>query len=62
MGFSADAPAAISVAGVTCGGRAFNLVNAVATAYAERASVVLSGAPEAIDKTTAYPSLSKMRA
>lgn len=57
VGFAADAAARIAgglgVAAVTYGAGAFNLVNAVAGAYAERVPlVVLSGAPAAHESTS----------
>ena len=57
VGFAADAAARIGgglgVAAVTYGAGAFNLVNAVAGAYAERVPlVVLSGAPAAHEATS----------
>ena len=56
VGFAADAAArancAIGVAAVTYGAGAFNLVNAVAAAYAERAPLaVISGTPGASEKS-----------
>lgn len=57
VGFAADAAARIGgglgVAAVTYGAGAFNMVNAVAGAYAERVPlVVLSGAPAAHERTS----------
>ncbi len=57
VGFAADAAArargGLGVAAVTYGAGAFNLVNAVAGAYAERVPlVVLSGAPAAHESTS----------
>ncbi len=57
VGFAADAAARLhrgsSVAAVTYGAGAFNMVNAVAAAYAERSPVVvISGAPGAADRAT----------
>ncbi len=57
VGFAADAAArlhrGISVAAVTYGAGALNMVNAVAAAYSERSPVVvLSGAPGAADRAT----------
>ena len=54
-GFAADASArmrgAVSVAAVTYGAGALNLVNAVAAAHAEKSPVVvLSGAPGALER------------
>ncbi len=59
VGFAADASARINgslgVAAVTYGAGAFNLVNAVAGAYAERVPlVVLSGAPAAHEAASGY--------
>ena len=59
VGFAADAAArfhgAPSVAVVTWGAGAFNLVNAVAGAYAERVPViVISGAPGAQERTSGW--------
>jgi len=59
VGFAADAAARIrgglGVAAVTYGAGAFNLVNAVAGAYAERVPlVVLSGAPAANEAASGY--------
>jgi thiamine pyrophosphate-dependent acetolactate synthase large subunit-like protein len=59
MGFAADAAArlhgGLGVAAVTYGAGAFNLVNAVASAYAERVPlVVLSGAPAAHEAARGY--------
>jgi indolepyruvate decarboxylase len=59
VGFAADAAArargGLGVAAVTYGAGAFNLVNAVAGAYAERVPlVVLSGAPAAHEATSGY--------
>jgi indolepyruvate decarboxylase len=59
VGFAADAAARIrgglGVAAVTYGAGAFNLVNAVAGAYAERVPlVVLSGAPAAHEAASGY--------
>jgi indolepyruvate decarboxylase len=57
VGFAADAAGrsstGLGVAAVTYGAGAFNLVNAVAGAYAERSPlVVLSGAPAAAERAT----------
>jgi indolepyruvate decarboxylase len=57
VGFAADASGrfrkGLGVAAVTYGAGAFNLVNAVAGAYAERSPlVVLSGAPAAAERTS----------
>lgn len=57
VGFAADAAGrfrkSLGVAAVTYGAGAFNLVNAVAGAYAERSPlVVLSGAPAAAERTS----------
>ena len=59
VGFAADAAARVrgglGVAAVTYGAGAFNLVNAVAGAYAERVPlVVLSGAPAAHEAASGY--------
>ena len=59
VGFAADAAArsrgGLGVATVTYGAGAFNLVNAVAAAYAERVPlVVLSGAPAAHEAASGY--------
>ena len=59
VGFAADAAArargGLGVAAVTYGAGAFNLVNAVAGAYAERVPlVVLSGAPAAHEASSGY--------
>jgi indolepyruvate decarboxylase len=59
VGFAADAAARIrgglGVAAVTYGAGAFNLVNVVAGAYAERVPlVVISGAPAAREATSGY--------
>jgi len=59
VGFAADAAARVrgglGVAAVTFGAGAFNLVNAVAAAYAERVPlVVLSGAPAAREAASGY--------
>lgn len=59
VGFAADAVAryrsGIGVAVVTYGAGAFNLVNAVAGAYAERSPVVvIAGAPGASDRASGY--------
>ncbi len=59
VGFAADAAARIrgglGVAAVTYGAGAFNMVNAVASAYAERVPlVVLSGAPAAVEAGSGY--------
>ena len=59
VGFAADASARVrgglGVAAVTYGAGAFNLVNAVAGAYAERVPlVVLSGAPAAHEAASGY--------
>jgi indolepyruvate decarboxylase len=59
VGFAADAAArfhcGLSVAVVTYGAGAFNLVNAVAGAYAERSPVVvISGAPGARERATGF--------
>ncbi len=59
VGFAADATArfhgAISVAVVTWGAGAFNLVNAVAGAYAERVPVVvISGAPGVSERASGW--------
>ena len=57
MGFAADAAARFhtrpSVAAVTYGAGALNMVNPVATAYAEKSPViVISGGPGRADKST----------
>ncbi len=57
LGFAADAAARFhskpSVAAVTYGAGAFNMVNAVASAYAEKSPViVISGGPGATDRST----------
>src|SRR5205085_7951293 len=57
--FAADAAAryrsALSVAVVTYGAGAFNLVNAVAGAYAERSPVVvIAGAPGALERASGF--------
>src|SRR5437764_10122817 len=59
VGFAADAAAryhgALSVAVVTFGAGAFNLVNAIAGAYAERSPVVvIAGAPGARERTSGF--------
>ncbi|HEX5684652.1 MAG TPA: indolepyruvate/phenylpyruvate decarboxylase [Ideonella sp.] len=59
VGFAADAAARVrgglGVAAVTYGAGAFNLVNAVASAYAERVPlVVLSGAPAAQEASSGF--------
>jgi indolepyruvate decarboxylase len=59
VGFAADAAAryhlGLGVAVVTYGAGAFNLVNAVAGAYAERSPVVvIAGAPGARERTTGF--------
>jgi indolepyruvate decarboxylase len=59
VGFAADAAAryhgGLGVAAVTYGAGAFNLVNAVACAYAERSPVVvISGAPGAGERASGY--------
>jgi indolepyruvate decarboxylase len=59
VGFAADAVAryrsGIGVAVVTYGAGAFNIVNAVAGAYAERSPVVvIAGAPGASDRASGY--------
>jgi indolepyruvate decarboxylase len=59
VGFAADAAAryhgGIGVAVVTYGAGAFNLVNSVACAYAERSPVVvIAGAPGARERTSGY--------
>lgn len=59
VGFAADAAArtrgGLGVAAVTYGAGAFNLVNAVAAAYAERVPlVVISGAPAAHEAASGY--------
>ncbi|HXF89190.1 MAG TPA: indolepyruvate/phenylpyruvate decarboxylase [Xanthobacteraceae bacterium] len=59
VGFAADAAAryhgGLGVAVVTYGAGAFNLVNAVACAYAERSPVVvISGAPGAGERSSGY--------
>jgi indolepyruvate decarboxylase len=59
VGFAADGAArargGLGVAAVTYGAGAFNLVNAVAGAYAERVPlVVLSGAPAAHEAASGY--------
>jgi indolepyruvate decarboxylase len=59
VGFAADAASrargGLGVAAVTYGAGAFNLVNTVATAYAERVPlVVLSGAPAAHEAASGY--------
>ncbi len=59
VGFAADAASRVrgglGVAAVTYGAGAFNLVNAVAGAYAERVPlVVLSGAPAAHEAASGY--------
>jgi len=59
VGFAADAAAryhsGIGVAVVTYGAGAFNLVNAVAGAYAERSPVVvIAGAPGAAERTSGF--------
>ena len=59
VGFAADAAArsrgGLGVAAVTYGAGAFNLVNSIAGAYAERVPVVvLSGAPAAREATSGY--------
>jgi indolepyruvate decarboxylase len=59
VGFAADAAAryhcGLGVAVVTFGARAFNLVNAIAGAYAERSPVVvIAGAPGARERTSGF--------
>ena len=59
VGFAADAAAryhaGLGVAVVTYGAGAFNLVNAVAGAYAERSPVVvIAGAPGAHERTSGF--------
>ena len=59
VGFAADAAAryhgALSVAVVTFGAGAFNLVNAIAGAYAERSPVVvIAGAPGARERASGF--------
>lgn len=59
VGFAADAAAryhrGLGVAVVTFGAGAFNLVNAVAGAYAERSPVVvIAGAPGARERTSGF--------
>src|SRR5262249_10901927 len=59
VGFAADAAAryhgGLGVAVVTYGAGAFNLVNAVAGAYAERSPVVvIAGAPGARERTSGF--------
>jgi len=59
VGFAADAASrlrgGLGVAAVTYGAGAFNLVNTVAGAYAERVPlVVLSGAPAAVEAASGY--------
>src|SRR5438105_5539769 len=59
VGFAADAAAryhgALSVAVVTFGAGAFNLVNPIAGAYAERSPVVvIAGAPGASDRSSGF--------
>jgi indolepyruvate decarboxylase len=59
VGFAADAAAryrsGIGVAAVTYGAGAFNIVNAIAGAYAERSPVVLiAGAPGARERTSGF--------
>jgi indolepyruvate decarboxylase len=59
VGFAADAAAryhgGIGVAVVTYGAGAFNLVNSIACAYAERSPVVvIAGAPGARERTSGY--------
>ena len=59
VGFAADAAArmrgGLGVAAITYGAGAFNLVNTVASAYAERVPmVVLSGAPAAAEAVSGY--------
>lgn len=59
VGFAADAASrargGLGVAAVTYGAGAFNLVNAVAGAYAERVPLVLlSGAPAALEAVSGY--------
>jgi len=59
VGFAADAAARygsrLSVAAVTYGAGAFNLVNAIAGAYAERAPVVvISGAPSLAERSRGF--------
>src|SRR5437667_10555372 len=59
VGFAADAAAryhpGLGVAVVTYGAGAFNLVNAIAGAYAERSPVVvIAGAPGARDRSSGF--------
>src|SRR3984885_12744320 len=59
VGFAADAAAryhgGIGVAVVTFGAGAFNLVNSVAGAYAERSPVVvIAGAPSVAERASGY--------
>jgi indolepyruvate decarboxylase len=59
VGFAADASAryhgGLGVAVVTYGARAFNIVNTIAGAYAERAPVVvIAGAPGAGERTSSF--------
>ena len=59
VGFAADAAARyhsrLGVAAVTYGAGALNMVNAVASAYAEKVPlVVISGAPGAAERTSGY--------
>jgi indolepyruvate decarboxylase len=59
LGFAADGAAryssALGVAAVTFGAGAFNVVNAVAGAYAERSPlVVISGAPGSVERAKGY--------
>ena len=59
VGFAADAAARVSktlgVAAVTYGAGAFNLVNAIAGAYAERSPVVvISGAPSSAERASGF--------
>ena len=61
VGFAADAAAryhsGLGVAVVTYGAGAFNLVNAIAGAYAERSPVVaMSGAPGARERASGFSS------
>src|SRR3979409_2082711 len=67
VGFAADAAAryhcGLGVAVVTFGAGAFNLVNAVAGAYAERSPVVvIAGAPRASGRGRGLPSYPRVRA
>src|SRR5215470_8113978 len=59
VGFAADAAAryhgGLGVAAVTYGAGAFNIVNSIAGAYAERSPVVvIAGAPGAHERTSGY--------